>query len=137
MGYDYRVLRELASEPARRAQLRGRLMRPYRRRRFRAFGAGSVVHRPLWIYGPQHIAIGAEVLILHQAWLSVETPAWRRGGAVLSIGDRVAIRPYCTISASESVVIEDDVIVGASGAQVLSGSAPKTVRDIETLMAEG
>jgi Xaa-Pro aminopeptidase len=32
--------------------------------------------------------------------------------------------------------IEDDVIVGESGARVLSGSAPKTVAEIETLMAE-
>jgi acetyltransferase-like isoleucine patch superfamily enzyme len=32
---------------------------------------------------------------------------------VLRIGDRVGLRPYCTISAAESVVIEDDVIIGA------------------------
>jgi acetyltransferase-like isoleucine patch superfamily enzyme len=32
---------------------------------------------------------------------------------VLTIGDRVGIRPYCMISASESIVIEDDVIIGA------------------------
>jgi Xaa-Pro aminopeptidase len=32
--------------------------------------------------------------------------------------------------------IEDDVIVGETGARVLSGSAPKTVAEIETLMAE-
>jgi Xaa-Pro aminopeptidase len=32
--------------------------------------------------------------------------------------------------------IEDDVIVGENGARVLSGSAPKTVAEIETLMAE-
>ncbi len=32
--------------------------------------------------------------------------------------------------------IEDDVIVGEAGARVLSGAAPKTVDEIETLMAE-
>lgn len=32
---------------------------------------------------------------------------------MLSIGDRVGIRPYCMISASESIHIEDNVIIGA------------------------
>jgi acetyltransferase-like isoleucine patch superfamily enzyme len=32
---------------------------------------------------------------------------------VLRVGDRVGIRPYCMISASERIVIEDDVIIGA------------------------
>src|SRR5438874_7543170 len=59
----------------RRVELEARLMRPLRTRRFQAFGEGSILHRPLWIYGPQQIAIGGNSLILHNAWLSVETPA--------------------------------------------------------------
>jgi acetyltransferase-like isoleucine patch superfamily enzyme len=37
---------------------------------------------------------------------------------VLSIGDRVGMRPNCSISASESIVIEDDVIL-AVGCSVI------------------
>jgi acetyltransferase-like isoleucine patch superfamily enzyme len=96
-----------------RVALEGRVMRPLRRRQFHEFGARSIVHRPMWIFGGHKIAIGAHSLVLHNAWLSVETPAWNRPAPVLRIGDRVGIRPYCTISAAESIVLEDDVIVGA------------------------
>lgn len=106
-------MRELAREPMRRVAIEGRLMAPWRRRRFAAFGAGSIVHRPLWIYGPHKIVMGADSLILHGTWLSAERWAWERPGPAIEIGDRVGIRPYCMISASESIVIEDDVIIGA------------------------
>lgn len=77
------------------------------------FGDGSILHRPDWIYGPQKISIGDHVVIMKSIWLSVEKVAWGRSGPVISIGDGVAIRPYCTISASESIVIEDNVVVAA------------------------
>jgi serine acetyltransferase len=96
-----------------RVALEGRLLRPLRRRQFHAFGTQSIVHRPMWVFGGHKIAIGAHTLMLHNTWLSVETPAWNLPGPVLQIGDRVGIRPYCTISVAESVVIEDDVIIGA------------------------
>jgi lipopolysaccharide O-acetyltransferase len=96
-----------------RVELEARLMRPLRTRRFHAFGPGSILHRPLWVYGPQQIAIGADVLILHRAWLSVETPAWDLPAPTIRIGDRVGIRPFCTISAAERIVIEDDVVLSA------------------------
>src|SRR5437868_8869555 len=88
-------------------------MRPWRKRQFHSFGENSVVHRPRWVYGPQQIAIGNYVLILHQAWLSVETPAWNLPAPTLRIGDRVGIRPWCSISAATGIVLEDDVILGA------------------------
>ena len=97
----------------RRVELEARLMRPMRTRRFQAFGEGSILHRPLWIYGPQQIAIGGNSLILHNAWLSVETPAWSQPAPTLRIGDRVGIRPWCTLSASGGILLEDDVILGA------------------------
>jgi acetyltransferase-like isoleucine patch superfamily enzyme len=96
-----------------RIALRGRLMEPWRRRQFHRFGAGSLVHRPNAILGAHHIAIGANTLVLHNAWLAVETPAHDQPAPVLRIGDRVGIRPFCTISASESVVIEDDVVIAS------------------------
>jgi acetyltransferase-like isoleucine patch superfamily enzyme len=99
--------------PINRVMIRGRLLAPYRRARFHSFGRGSVLHRPDWIYGPQQISIGEGVLALHALWLAVEQPAWHLPAPVLRIGDRTAIRPYCTISAAESVTIEEDVVISA------------------------
>ena len=88
-------------------------MEPWRRRQFQSFGSGSLVHRPNAILGGHHIAIGANTLVLHNAWLAVETPAFDKPAPVLRIGDRVGIRPFCTISASESIDIEDDVVIAS------------------------
>jgi acetyltransferase-like isoleucine patch superfamily enzyme len=107
------ALHEFANHPMRRVALRARLLEPYQRRRFYAFGQASVVHKPLWVAGAHQISIGAHSVVLHGTWLSVEPPAWGLPAPVLSIGDRVGIRPYCMISASESIVLEDDVIIGA------------------------
>jgi acetyltransferase-like isoleucine patch superfamily enzyme len=106
-------LAELLRHPMRRAELRAQLTRPYWQRRLHSLGAGSIVHRPGGVYGPQQIAIGSHSLILAGTYLSVETPAWHRPAPALTIGDRVGIRPYCMISVTERVVIEDDVIIGA------------------------
>ena len=104
---------ELVRYPMRRVELRARITRPYWQRRFHSLGKGSIVHRPGGVFGAHQIAIGSSSLILAGCYLSVETPAWDTPGPVLTIGDRVGIRPYCMISASESIVIEDDVILGA------------------------
>ena len=97
----------------RRAAIRARLTRPYWNRRFHSFGENAIVHRPGSVFGAHQIAIGDNTLILGGCYLSVETPAWERPAPVLSIGDRVGIRPYCMISASEQITIENDVIIGA------------------------
>ena len=106
-------LRRFVSEPMRRVELEARAMRPWRRLRFHEFGEGAILHRPLWVYGPQQIAIGANALILHGCWLSVETPAWGKPPPVLRIGDRVGIRPHCSLSAADGIVLEDDVVLSA------------------------
>lgn len=105
--------RAWVNEPMKRVALRGRLLRPYRRLRFHAFGSGSIIHRPEWIYGPQQIAIGNGVVMLSHAWLAVEQQAWDRPAPVMRLGDDVWVRPFCTISAAESVVIEDHVVISA------------------------
>jgi acetyltransferase-like isoleucine patch superfamily enzyme len=92
---------------------RGRLLAPWRRRQFAAFGDHSILHRPDWIAHPEKIEIGSSVLMFHGLWLSVERPAWNRPGPAISIGDHVGVRPYVTISAAESITIEDNVIVSA------------------------
>ncbi|MCA1727420.1 MAG: acyltransferase [Actinobacteria bacterium] len=106
-------LRELAEEPLARVALRAKVMEPYWRMRFAEFGQGSILHRPDWIYGPQRIAIGSGVMIMHRAWLSAERPTWERPDPALRIGDGCAIRVNVTISAAESIVLEDNVGIGA------------------------
>jgi acetyltransferase-like isoleucine patch superfamily enzyme len=106
-------LRELRREPARRALLRARVLRPYYQRRLHSLGRGSAIDLPGWLYGPHLMAIGDGCLILRGAWLAVEKPAWERSEPVLRIGQGVTMRPCCTISASESIDIEDYVVFGA------------------------
>src|SRR4051794_24232180 len=90
--------KRLVTHPIERVELEALLLRPWRKRRFHEFGRGSILHRPLWVFGPQQMAIGSDTLILPGAWLSVEKPAWDRPAPTLRIGDRVGIRPYCSIS---------------------------------------
>lgn len=88
-------------------------MHPWWSHRFLAFGQNSILHRPNWVYGPHRISIGNNVLALHGLWLAAERPTWDRPDPAIVIGDGVAVRPYCTISASERIVIEDDVVIAA------------------------
>jgi acetyltransferase-like isoleucine patch superfamily enzyme len=95
----------------RRVNLRAHIMRPYRRRQFRSFGDGSILHKPDWLYGQHQVEIGVHVIILSHLWLSVEREGWTRDKPTVVIGDRVSIRPYCTISAADQIVIEDNVVI--------------------------
>ncbi|MCW2500486.1 MAG: acyltransferase [Frankiales bacterium] len=105
-------LRLWREEPLKAVAAEARLLRWRRRRQFASFGDGSIVHRPLWLYGTRHAAIGSWCLVMHGAWLSVERPAWEADEPALCIGDRVTLRPFVTLSATVSVVIEDGVSIG-------------------------
>jgi acetyltransferase-like isoleucine patch superfamily enzyme len=107
------VLRGYIDRPIKRVALRARFTRPWWRRRFHDFGEGAILHRPNWVFGPHLMTVGRYTMILHGAWLSVEREAWEATEPVLRIGAGVGIRPYCTISAAESVVIEDNVVLSA------------------------
>ena len=106
-------MRSYITRPIKRVAFRGRITRPWWRRRFREFGDRSILHRPDWVFGPHLMTIGSDVLIFHGAWLSVERAAWGAAEPVIRIGSGVGIRPYCTISAAESIVIEDYVVLSA------------------------
>lgn len=93
--------------------LEGRAMRPLRTRQFGGFGVHSIVHRPDWIYGGRHIAIGANVLVLHRVWLAVERQAWTATDPVITIGDFTAIRPNVTLTAAERIEIGPNVVISA------------------------
>jgi acetyltransferase-like isoleucine patch superfamily enzyme len=98
-------------EPLWRVSKLARLSAVRRRRQFASFGQGSIIYRPDWLYGTKSMVIGEGVLVMPGAWLAVERQA-QGGGPVLHIGDRVAMRTNCTISAAESIVLEDDVVFG-------------------------
>lgn len=93
--------------------IRGRVMRPLRERRFHHFGANSFIDLPTFLYGEDFMSIGDDVVILRGASLSVEGWAWDKPAPRLRIGNRVGMRPYCVISVSESITIEDDVVIGS------------------------
>jgi acetyltransferase-like isoleucine patch superfamily enzyme len=107
-------LRAYVREPVRRVALRGRVLRPWRVRRFRSFGEGSVIDRPAWILGPHMIEVGRGVLIMRGAWLAAEHNTWSSPEPAIVLGDRVMVRANCTISASERIVIESDVLMAGS-----------------------
>ena len=108
-----REAREWRDEPMKRVAARGRVIEPWRRARFARFGRRSVIDRPVWLYGTEHMAVGDGTVVLRGGWLAVERQAWSRPDATLVIGDRVWMRPYCVVSAAESIVIEDDVVISA------------------------
>ena len=97
----------------RRVALEGRLLAAWRRRRFHSFGQGSILYRPDWLYGPHQVEIGSGVVILGHLWLSVERSRWNGEAPAIRIGDGVGIRPYCTLSAAESIEIEENVVISA------------------------
>lgn len=112
-----RLEREAArwrEEPIYRVAARNKLLHARRVRQFHSFGEASLVDRPTWLYGARHIAIGDHVIVLRGAWLAVERPAWGRADPALRLGDRVGIRTGCTISATQSIVVENDVGMGAN-----------------------
>lgn len=100
-------------QPMRRVVARNRPLRPLRRRQFHSFGDRSLVDRPAWLYGTHHIAIGTGVIVLRGAWLSAESVGWDRPAPTLTIGNGCWIRIGGTISAAESIMLEEDVICGA------------------------
>ena len=92
---------------------RARILAPYRRHQFAKFGKDSILHRPDWVAHPEKIEIGSSVLMFHGLWLAAERPTWHMPEPAIRIGDHVGVRPYVTISAAESITIEDNVIVSA------------------------
>ncbi len=90
----------------------GRLRRPLWRLRFHSFGPGSVLHRPVWISGADGIAVGRACVLLRPR-LTASRNTGDVGEPPLRIGDRVMMRPFASITAVESVTIEDDVSIAS------------------------
>ena len=56
------------------------------------------------------------------------------GGGITRIGNDSLFMAY--VHVAHDCIIEDDVVLGKKGCQVLTSDVPKTVEAIETLMAE-
>lgn len=100
-------------DPNVRMRARGKALRPWWKWRFASFGDGSVLVAPRWIVGAHKIEIGAGTRIFRGAWLAAEPSTWSSPEPGLSIGRGCTIRDDVVLSASERVVIEDNV--GISG----------------------
>lgn len=127
-GRAYGSAKYAFEEPGYRAALRGRLLAPYWRRRFHSFGREVTLDRPNWLYKPGLISIDDYTMILRGAWLAVERPAWGSTEPVLKIGKHVGIRTGVTISAAESIVIEDYAGI-AGGCTILDSSHTHAASD--------
>jgi len=78
---------------------------------FAAFGEASAIAPPASVRCPHRIEVGARVLILPGAWLSVvEEHRGRRYEPRLRIGDRVTLGRHAVVACIGSVEIEDDVL---------------------------
>ncbi len=104
---------ERIADPHLRWRYVGSLTRPYWRRRFASFGDGSLLYRPDWIYRADLMSIGENVWIGPHGWLEIGGDGRSAEGPVLLIGDGVSLRHHVTLSAHESIVIEDDVLIAA------------------------
>jgi carbonic anhydrase/acetyltransferase-like protein (isoleucine patch superfamily) len=111
----------LRREPVVRAQVRARVMRPYRLRQFASFGEYSIVDRPTWLYGTHKIEIGMAVVFLPGAWLAAEKPTWDDPQPAITIGSGSMFRAWVTISASARITIGTNVVFGA-GCSVVDGT---------------
>lgn len=77
---------------------------------FRSYGRGSILLSPLRLYCPQNISIGKNTYINYKAWLSA-VPLTKTQRCELSIGDCCRVGDFSHIFATESIVIEDDVLI--------------------------
>ncbi len=95
-------------------RLAGRLddavMRLWIRRSFMSWGAGSVVQRPLRVWGESAISIGAGVFIGRGSWLQA-LDSRHASGPRITVGDGVRAAGLLTISATASVSVEEDVLM--------------------------
>lgn len=97
---------------------------------FAAFGPRSAIAPPATITCPHRIEIGAGVLIMGGAWLSVvEEHRGRRHEPLLRIGDRVALGRDAVIACVGLVEIGDDVLTAD---RVFIGDTSHGYRDPHT-----
>ena len=81
---------------------------------FAHLGRKVSIHQTCDLYNTSLIEIGDFVTVHKDTWLHAHRSAEKKEGAVLSIGDRCFIARRSHISAKNSIVIENDVLLAAS-----------------------
>jgi acetyltransferase-like isoleucine patch superfamily enzyme len=76
-------------------------------RRLGSCGRGLQIGFPATIKNPASISMGDMVVIREHAWLNCE----KRNGTTLSIGSGSYLGRFAHINASQSVIIEDEVLI--------------------------
>ena len=100
--------------PERRFAARSRLLAPWHRRRFAAFGSGVLFVRPRLVKGGRKIAIGDRCIVYPDCSLSVEQEAWKLPGARLTFGVGVVLQSNVTITCAERIELDDYAAIGAN-----------------------
>ncbi len=85
------------------------LNRQYYKSNLKKFGRNSYIIRPLKMAGHEYITVHENVIIAHYSWL-MAIPLNKEKGCRLEIGKGSNIGHYNHICATESVIIEDDVL---------------------------
>ena len=93
-----------------RMRIRKYVLLPFRKRQFYRFGKGSLINRPILIFGGKSISIGDDVHIRDNARIEV-VPGYSSNVPKLSIGNRVGIEEGIHLTCADSVVFEDDVTI--------------------------
>ena len=100
--------------PERRFAAYGRLLAPWHRRRFAAFGERSLLISPRLIKGGRKIAIGRRCLVYPDTTLSVEQGAWHLEGPRLTLGDGVVLQSNVMVTCAESITLHPAAAIGAN-----------------------
>jgi len=85
------------------------LNRQYYKKNLQKFGTNSYIIRPLKMSGHKYITVHENVIIAHYSWL-MAIPLDATKTCKLEIGKGCNIGHYNHICATESVIIEDDVL---------------------------
>lgn len=79
---------------------------------FARCGPGSVIVPPIFVYGGKKISIGSAVYIGPRSWISATDKHTDDRTAVIDIGSGCSISGTVTLSAVQSIIIEEDVLIG-------------------------
>lgn len=92
-------------------RLRSKLFTELCRNDFYSLGWRTTLELPTRIQGARHIEIGSHVFVGAHSWLEVLEPEKRRSSAAIRIGHGTSISGFCTITATESVIVEAHALI--------------------------
>lgn len=78
---------------------------------FHSFGKRSSIEQPIRIAGAESILIGDNVFIGSDSWLETMSRENSNQTPIIEIREGTSISGHCTITATKSVIIENDVLI--------------------------